>query len=249
MHTITAIIHTYNEEHNIDECIKSARLLTDDIVVIDMTSTDNTVLKAQKYGSTVYTITHTQYVEPAREYGIHKAKGDWVCILDADERMTSELATELKRSTQEIFTHYKIPRKNIFVGKKWLQYGGWWPDYQIRFIKKSAFQMWPTHIHSTPVITGSFGFATHALKHLFHPTLHAMVEKTCIYENIEAQLLYTAKRSVTTATFFRKFCGELFRRLVRKVGFLDGILGVIESIYQAYSKTITWLFLYEKRRQ
>ena len=249
MDTITAVIHTYNEEHTIGECIKSAKLLTNDIIVIDMTSTDSTVLEARKHGGTVYTIAHTQYVEPARAYGINKAQGDWVCILDADEQMTPELATELKQSTQGVFTHYKVPRKNIFVGKKWLQYGGWWPDYQIRLIKKSAFQSWPSHIHSTPVITGKLGISKHGLLHLFHPSLHAMVEKTIIYESIEAQLLYSAGRKVSVRTFFRKFFGELFRRLVRKVGFLDGTLGIIESMYQAYSKTITWLFLYEKQRQ
>lgn len=249
MDSITAIIHTYNEEHAIIECIKSAKLLTNDIVVIDMESTDTTRLKAQRYGATVYTTTHAHYVEPARAFGISKAHGNWVCILDADERITPELAQELKKATVSIYTHYKIPRKNIFVGKQWLKHGGWWPDYQVRFIKKSAFQSWSSRIHSTPIITGNLDFSKYAFLHLFHPSLSAMVEKTIIYENIESQLLYAAGRIVTVRTLFRKFFGELYRRLIHKLGFLDGTLGIIESLYQAYSKTITWLFLFEKRRQ
>ncbi|MCR4329719.1 MAG: glycosyltransferase family 2 protein [Candidatus Roizmanbacteria bacterium] len=249
MDSITAIIHTYNEEDNICECIRSAKLLTNDVILIDMQSTDTTVLKARKCGATVYTTPQTLYVEPARAFGISMAHGNWVCILDADERMTKELAHELKTATNDTYTHYKIPRKNFFVGKKWLKHGGWWPDYQVRFIKKIAFQSWPSHIHSMPIITGNLGVSKNALTHLFHPSLHAMVKKTIIYEDIESQLLYVAKRTVTIRTFFRKFLGELFRRLIRKLGFLDGTLGIIESLYQGYSKTITWLFLFEKRRQ
>jgi len=249
MDSITAIIHTYNEENNISECIRSAQLLTDDIIIIDMESADSTVIRAKKYGTKVYSTPHRHYVEPARTFGISKASGDWVCILDADERMTKELAQELKMATNGLYTHFKIPRKNMFIGKKWLKHGGWWPDYQTRFINKHAFKSWSSHIHSMPVIGGKVGVCKNALTHLFHPSLHTMVEKTIVYEDIESQLLYVANRSVTIRTFFRKFLGELFRRLIRKLGFLDGTLGIIESLYQAYSKTITWLFLFERKRQ
>lgn len=74
-----------------------------------------------------------------------------------------------------------------------------------------------------------------------------MVEKTIIYEEIEAELLFKAGRKVSTLTFFRKFFGELYRRLLKRIGFMDGPIGIIEGIYQAHSKTITQLFLYEKK--
>jgi hypothetical protein len=72
------------------------------------------------------------------------------------------------------------------------------------------------------------------------------LEKTAVYEDIESRLLLDAKREVTTPIFFRKFFGELYRRLLKKAGFMDGSYGIIESFYQAYSKTITYLMLYEK---
>ena len=83
--------------------------------------------------------------------------------------------------------------------------------------------------------------------HYSHGDLQAMVEKTLIFEDIESELLYKAGRSVSTLLFFRKFLGELERRLLRNKGFMDGEIGIIESIYQAFSKTITYLFLYEKK--
>jgi len=75
-----------------------------------------------------------------------------------------------------------------------------------------------------------------------------MVEKTIIFEDIESSLLFKASKKVKTSTFFRKFLGELYRRLIRSFGFLDGEIGIIESIYQAFSKTITYIYLYEKSR-
>lgn len=255
MKTITVLIETYNEEKNIVDCIKSAQLLTQTVVVVDMQSTDNTVELAKKSGAEVVSFaSHPHYVEPAREFGIKQINTDWVIILDADERMTKELATEIASSLDlhngprdDKITYYKIPRKNIFGAKKWLQHGGWWPDEQIRLIKTSAFQSWPTNIHSTPIIKGKMGHLRQPFLHYFHGDVETMVEKTLIFEDIESGLLYKAGRPVSTPLFFRKFFGELWRRLFKNKGFMDGEIGIIENIYQAFSKTITYLFLYEKK--
>lgn len=246
---ITIIIHTHNEKKNIEECLASARLLTETVIVVDMESDDATVSLAQKAGAQIACFPYCQYVEPSRAFGIETAPTPWVFLLDADERMTKELATEIKKAiTNDVCTHYQVPRQNIFAGQKWLKHGGWFPDYQIRLIKKSAFIRWPSQIHSPPEIKGSAGRLTAPLRHYFHPNLENMVEKTSVYENIEADLLVQAKVKPSTLTFMRKFLGELYRRLWRNAGFLDGPFGVIESIYQAFSKMITYLFVYEKNR-
>lgn len=249
MNTISVLIQVHNEEKNIEDCIMSARLLTDTVIVTDMQSTDKTVSIAAKNGAEVIRYgSHPLYVEPAREFGIKHVKSDWVMILDADERMTRELAAEIRQSVHAAgYTHYKVPRKNIFGGKKWLQHGGWWPDEQMRLIKVDAFRKWPTNIHSTPVIEGKMGHLKEPFLHLFHGDLQTMVDKTLTFEDIESDLLYKAGRPVSTPTFFRKFLGELYRRLLKRQGFRDGGIGIIESIYQAFSKTITYLFLYEKK--
>jgi len=266
---ITVLIYTRNEEKNIVDCIKSAKLLTANVILIDMESQDKTIELAKELGITIHNFPYSYYVEPARKFGIEMAKTDWVLILDADERITQELAKEINKV---IFSHsglsridsgvvpietglprmtsyYKISRKNIFAGKQWLKHGGWWPDQQIRLINKQYFVDWPSQIHSTPKIKGNCGFLQQPLLHLFHGDLETMVDKTINFENIESDLLFKANKPVTIITFFRKFFGELFRRLIVKKGFLDGIIGIMESIYQAYSKTITYLLLYEKKNR
>lgn len=250
MKKITVIIYTHNEEKNICGCINSAKLLTDEIILVDMESIDKTVVTAKNLGVLVYNFPKSNYVEPAREFGIKKAKLDWILILDADERITEDLAKEIRQLltiNSSLLTYFKIPRKNIFANIKWLKHGGWWPDYQTRLINKKYFISWPKRIHSTPIIKGNFGHLKNPLIHYFHGDLNNMVNKTIIFEDIESELLYQVGKKTNTKTFFRKFLAELFRRLIKNFGFLDGAIGIIESIYQAFSKTITYLFLYEKQ--
>ena len=253
MNSISVIIHTHNEEKNIEECISSARLLTDDILLIDMESSDRTVSKATGQNVEIRTFPFSQYVEPAREFGITNAQGEWVFILDADERITPELVQEIQQilfsTPAPLNTYYRVPRKNIFGRKQWLKHGGWWPDKQIRMIHKAHFKEWPNQIHSTPQIDGKEGELNNPILHYFHGDLATMVNKTTIYEEIESELLFKAHREAQgSSIFFRKFFGELFRRLIKQQGYLDGAPGIIESIYQAYSKTITYLYLYEKKQ-
>lgn len=247
MNTITVVIHTRNEGVLLKEAIQSARLLTSNVIVIDMESEDQTTEVAKSMGTFVFTVPPQPYVELVRNFGIEKVKTPWFFILDPDERLTPALVSEIKkRILSPEYTSYKVPRKNIFAERGWLKHGGWWPDYQIRLIKKEAFKKWPTEIHSTPVISGKQGFLDNPLIHFFHGDFEKMVEKTLIFEEHESELLFKAGKPVSTPTFFRKFLGELYRRLVAKGGFLDGGIGIIEGVYQAFSKTITYLLLYEK---
>src|SRR3989344_5526873 len=179
---ISVLVYTRNESNNITDCLASARLLTDSLIVIDMESTDDTAAIAKKQGAQVFSFPYKRYVEPARKFGISKANTGWVFILDADERITAELAAEIIKTINsptsynrpaspaggQPITFFQVPRKNIFGHKKWLKYGGWWPDYQTRLIDKRHFRDWPNQIHSTPVIQGAQGCLTNPLLHYFH---------------------------------------------------------------------------------
>lgn len=248
MKDITVVIQVFNEQESIVECVKSALLLSKNVMVMDMQSTDKTVIRAKQAGATIIKIPNSPYVEPVRKYAFSKINSTWIFILDADERITEELATEIKTEVKQTkYTYFKIPRMNIFAGKKWLKHGGWWRDYQIRLIKKSAFIKWPNQIHSTVQIKGEPKKLVSPIKHYFHPNLENMVNKTLKFEDIESNLLFKANKKVNSLIIIRKFFGELYRRLIKNLGFLDGPYGIVESFYQAYSKTITWIMLYEKQ--
>lgn len=245
---ITVLIEANNQEKRIGECIKNARLLTEDIVVVDIGSTDRTFSVATKFGAEVFCTSYSDYVEPVRNFGIKKTKGQWVFILDPDERLSENLIKEIKKTITNInLTHFKIPRKNYFARTFWFAHGGWWPDHVIRFFKRESFIDWPQTIHSTPIIKGEVGYLSSPIIHFWRDSFEGSVNSTITFGDKESDLLFKAQRNVGILTFFRKFFGELYRRLCRHLGFLDGELGIIEAIYQAFSKTITYLFLYEKQ--
>lgn len=245
--SLTVVLTFYNEEHHMRACIENAQKLTDSIVLVDTHSTDASARIAKEMGYTVISAPYTKYVEPTRNFAISHVKTDWSFILDADERFSLELMKEIRETLPTTDkTHFKITKKNLFAGKWWLRHGGWNADSMIRCIKTDSFVTWPPEIHSTPVIKGDQGHFTALLDHHIHPSLENMVEKTALYEDMESNLLHKAGRAVSVPIFFRKFFGELYRRLIKHSGYLDGIPGIIESIYQAYSKTVTYLYLYEK---
>jgi len=251
---LTVIVHSYKSSNDIQDCIDSAKLMTNNLVVVEMESeeTKKTMSVVDKNEiKEKYIVDHTGYVESHREFGIGKAKTPWVFLLDADERITPELAQEISNRIQPTLTnltnYYEIPRKEIVFGKYWLKHGGFWPNFQTRLFKKDALISWPKAIHSTPVFKGEKGRLTNNLLHYSQKDFESIVDKTINFQAREADLLFQAGRKTNTLNFFRKFLGELYKRLIKKAGFLDGKIGIIESIYQAFSKTITYLYLYEKQ--
>ena len=139
---ISIVISAFNEEKKIRGCLESASF-ADEIIFIDNSSTDKTVEIAKKYTKKVY----TQKNDPAKidlqkNFGIEKAAGDWIFVLDGDEEITPELKKEIEHiispSTPlrtEPVNGFWIPRKNI-IFDKWIQHSGWYTDYQLRLFRK-----------------------------------------------------------------------------------------------------------------
>ena len=159
---ISVVINTLNEEQNLPRAIKSAKNLAHEIVVVDMHSQDKTPSIARQMGAKVFNHQPTGYVEPARNFAISKASGNWILILDADEELTPTLCRVLKQLVRgepsrdldppSSLTYIRIPRKNIIFGE-WVRHARWWPDYNIRFFKKGCVQ-WSDEIHLPPQTKG-----------------------------------------------------------------------------------------------
>ncbi|MGH7246419.1 MAG: glycosyltransferase family 2 protein, partial [Candidatus Levyibacteriota bacterium] len=133
MTKLSVVISAYNEERNIGPCLESVKNVVDEIIVVDNSSTDKTVAVAKKYTKNIFSQKNNpQTVDLQKNTGFEKATGEWILSLDADERVTPELASELKevihQSGVEI-VGYWIPRKNIIFGK-WIEHTGWYPDYR-----------------------------------------------------------------------------------------------------------------------
>lgn len=189
-----------------------------------------------------------------RNYGAKKAKGDWILYVDTDEEVTPALRQEIVSSIEypvSSISAFAIPRNNILLGKK-MRYGGWWPDYVLRLIKKGALVSWEGKIHEQPKIKESasrrIGKLKNPLIHISHRSLSEMVDKTNAWSEIEARLLFESGHPrMNIFRFFTAGFREFWYRGIKKLGFLDGTIGIIEVMYQTYSRLITYAKLWERQ--
>src|ERR1051326_7827357 len=144
MDKISAIVITLNEEHNIHDCLKSLEF-TDEIIIIDSESTDNTAAIAKTFTSKIYTGKWDSYADK-REFGISKTANDWILILDADEKIEEELRNEILTLKPSVKESYFVNRKNYYLGK-WIKHGGFYPDYQLRLFRKDKVRLNKRIVH------------------------------------------------------------------------------------------------------
>ena len=246
--TISGVVIAKNEEKMIADCLSSLDWC-DEVLVIDNGSTDSTAVLAKKAGAQVVRYTKGSYSE-ARNEGLRQAKGDWLVYIDADERVTPLLRQEIlaivtvpKYKLDK--SAYAIPRRNIILGRE-MHYGGWWPDYVKRLYVRKCLKTWSGEIHENPDFEGELGHLDNPMVHLKHDNLHDMIEKSNVWSEKEALLLYqTNHPKMVPWRFGRIFLTELFYRLVKLQGFRDGLEGVIYAFYQAFYRFMVYAKLWE----
>lgn len=251
---ISIIIIAKNEEKKLPDCLKSVKW-ADEIILIDSGSEDGTKKIAIEFGAKVCEYKGGNYSDWRNE-GLKRASREWLLYIDADERVTQELKDEIISLTTNDqspdhagrpanISAYAIPRKNIILGKE-MKHGGWWPDYVKRLFKKDKLKGWVGELHEEPVLQGELGYLKNPLIHIKHDNLSEMLEKTNKWSEIEAKLLYHAGHpKMSWWRFPRIMLSELWLRLIIKMGFLDGVEGVIYAIYQMWSRFVTYGKLWE----
>lgn len=244
---ISAVVHTYNEENNIERCLSSL-IWTDEIVLVDMGSTDRTLEKARKFPVRIFNHVHTGFVEPARNFGIGKAHGDYILIIDADEEIPTLLAKKLSRITVEKrYDYYRLPRKNIIFGK-WFKHSGWWPDYQTRFFRKN-FVIWTDKLHGIPLTKGEGTDLEEkedeSIIHYNYQSIDQFINRLNRYSSITAKDLYVNNRKITATDLIKVPLQEFVKRFFMLEGYKDGIHGLSMSILQSFSELVVLIKLWE----
>jgi (heptosyl)LPS beta-1,4-glucosyltransferase len=247
---LSAIVITLNEEKMLGDCLKSLQF-ADEIIVVDTGNTDRTNDIARKFKAKIAKYSGPRDYSAYRNRAITVAKGDWLLYVDADERVTSELAAEIKQviSHPGQVTAYAIPRKNIYLGKE-LKYGGWGGDYVTRLLKKSALKTWVNPLHEQPEFSGLQAKLTAKLVHISHRDLSSMLAKTLIFTSLEAELRYKAGHPpMTWWRFFRVMTTEFWYRFIKLSAWRDGTEGVIDSIFQVFNTFIIYARLWEMQNK
>jgi len=246
---ISVVVNTWNEERNIKRCLESVKDFADEMVVVDMESEDKTVEIAKKFGAKIFTHELTHYVEPARNFAVSKASGDWVLILDADEELPKSLVKRLNKVTKEDKVDYvEIPRQNIIFGQ-WMKHSRWWPDYNVRFFKRGRVK-WSDKIHVSPKTLGK-GLKLeekeeNALVHYNYQTISQYLERLNRYSTIQAENLLAGGYKFVWVDLIEKPVNEFLSRFFTGEGYKDGLHGLFLATLQAFSEFILYLKVWEK---
>lgn len=228
--------------------IASVKNFAGEIIVVDMESEDNTSEVAKKLGAKVFTHKKTGYVEPARNFAIGKATGEWILILDADEEIPKKLAEKIVLITKNTEAdYYRIPRKNIIFGK-WIKHSRWWPDFNIRLFRKGTVS-WNEVIHTVPMTQGVGAQIDEkeelAIIHYNYDSLEQYLERMNRYTTLHAKIRFDEGYSFTWKDLITKPFNEFLSRYFFGEGYKDGIHGLGLSLLQAFSELTLYLKIWQ----
>ncbi len=248
---ISIITIAKNEEKMIVNCLKSCRW-AQELILLDTGSTDKTIEIAKNFGAKIIYAENKERDWGAwHNQGKKEASGDWIFYLDADERITPNLRKEIQELVKSGKKNnaFAVPRQNILLGKP-MRFGGWYPDYQIRFFKKDKLIRWEGKLHERPIFKGELGYFKNPILHFTHRDLSMMVEKTKEWSKIEAELLFKANHpQVVWWRILKVMFSEFFDRFLKKQAWRDGLVGWIEGLFQVFNKFLIYAQLWEKQKE
>jgi glycosyltransferase involved in cell wall biosynthesis len=231
--TISAVVHTYNEERHIAACLETLRF-ADEIVVVDNASTDRTPELARQLGARVVNFPgHYGYPEPARVFGLTQLTGKWVFILDADERVTPELAQELLRIKRQADARagYWVPIRNFHFGR-WLKRGGLYPDLHLRFFQRQLGGYPEVGLHRGIQVSGETARLVQDILHFSYRNIEHYFDKFNTYTTVEADRIVRTRKP-TGYDLVVKPWHRFFKSYVMRGGMLDGLEGLLFHAFSA----------------
>ena len=245
MEKLGALVLTYNEAENISECLASLEWV-DELVVVDSYSDDKTVELAKGYTNQVYQREFDDFASQ-RNFGLEELTTEWVLVVDADERVT----TELKREIEEVLETpqaegYRIPRKNYFLGR-WIKYCGWYPDYTLRLFKRKD-NRYSGLVHEGLELSGKVKELDNPLLHYTYRNLEHYLAKINHYTTLDAQKKYQAGKKKGLLYILLRTVLEFIKKYFLKKGFLLGAQGLILSVLSSYYQFLKYAKLWEKHK-
>ncbi|MFC1976176.1 glycosyltransferase family 2 protein [Chloroflexota bacterium] len=247
MTKIIAAILTKNEARHIGDCIKSVQWV-DEIILEDSFSDDGTTAIARNLNAHIFKSEFINFAV-ARNTALKNAKSlgaEWMLFVDADERVTPELAQEIQEAVKD--THvagWWIPRYNIMWGHT-MRGGGWYPDHQLRLMRVDAARYdSERQVHEIVVLAGQAGYLKEHLLHYNYDTLVQFKGKQNRYINLEARILKEKGIRAKPWTYLTMPLREFYRRYWSLRGYKDGWVGLQVCALMSWYMFVTYLRLRE----
>ena len=246
---ISAIVITFNEEENIGDALRSLKW-ADEIIVVDSESTDRTVEIARRFTDKVIIRSWPGY-SAQKNFAHTQAAHDWIFSLDADERVSDELAGEietLKHKTEPEVAGYEMPRLTNYMGR-WIKHSGWYPDYKLRLYDRRNAEWVGDYVHESVKVDG----ATKKLRgDILHYTVssasdhHRRIDR---YTTLAASQAHSEGKRASFASLIFSPAATFIRSYILKLGFMDGVEGFAIARFAAYYAFLKNLKLWERQKE
>jgi glycosyltransferase involved in cell wall biosynthesis len=215
---LSVFIICQDEERIIGSCLEQAAKVADEIIIVDSGSTDASLDIAARYTDKIY---HQDWLGygTQKNRALAKCSNEWVMSLDADEVLPDELVDEINNLDYQA-SAYRIARK-LFLGDKFIRWGGYFPDYQLRLFRKSLGRFSDSKVHESVKLTSrdTCPKLSHPLNHFAYRNLEEM--KTAFREFAEL-----SERRPNLFRAVLNFVYTFLNKLILRFGFLHGILGI-----------------------
>lgn len=222
---VSAVVITLNAAGQLAECLASVAF-ADEILVVDSGSTDGTRELAEKYGARVVTQDWLGFGRQ-KQFAADQAASDWVLSLDADERVSPQLAASLVRVLQSPSASvYRMPRRNRFMGR-WLRHGEGYPDWSARLYDRNKARWSDDIVHEKLLFASTPGTLEGDLLHESAEDLGAYMDKQNRYTTLAAAALQGQGRSAGAVELVLSPLVRFVKFYFLRLGFLDGLPGLV----------------------
>ena len=245
---LSLVIITRNAAHELAECLASAAFAAETIVV-DSGSSDDTAAIAMRSGARV--IEHAwEGFGPQKNFAVLQARHDWVLCLDADERVTPELAASISALfapgtpaeaafSQPAAAAYTIARRNRFLGR-WLSHGEGYPDWNVRLFDRKRARWSDDLVHEKVVTESAVSRLRGDLLHASAESIDDYIAKQNRYTTVQAGQMYAQGKRASVLQLMLSPAARFFRYYVIRLGFLDGAAGFAHIAIGAFASFLKY---------
>ncbi len=241
---ISVYMITYNNERTVEKALQSVTW-ADEIVVVDSFSHDKTMEICRKFTDKVFQRKwpgHRDQYQYAADLTTH----EWIMFVDADEEVSSELAKEIRETLNggaEGVDGFFVYRRTYYLGR-WIRYGGWYPDGEIRLYRRKKGK-WEGGLHAKIEVDGKVRSLKNQYLHYTYRNISDQIQTIDRYSSIAIEDMVNSSKSFRLANLIFNPPFRFFKEYVLKLGFMDGIPGLIIAISTAYYAFIKHAKLWE----
>jgi hypothetical protein len=234
MPTLAAVVLARDEEENLRDCLQSVAWADRLCVLLDPRTTDRTAEVAVELGATVQEHPFSDFASQ-RNAALKLFEADWVFFIDADERCTPELGAEIRTAIlHAAIVGWWVPRRN-FIWGCWIRHAGWYPDYQLRLLRRDRARYDPAReVHEVVLLDGPDGYLEHPLVHYNYATVAQFLHRQDYYARYEARVLVGKGVCPRFHSLMIQPLREFARRYFTLRGYRDGLHGLLLCMLMAY---------------